>query len=164
MIYVPKLPVCDECDRLAIEFEQALEASKAAAADAQESAENASTSATEAKNEADRAEDIKEDVQGIEVLMNEILAEAREILDQIRGAGFGRYSQTFTTIANQSEFNFDPQGYEYSVSDYYSVYVNGLKLRPDEFTRADNVVTLVTPISLANQKVEIVAETSPEES
>lgn len=153
MIYLPELPVCNDCSRLEIEFAQALEDAQAAAADAQEAAENAET-------EARKAEQAEQDISGVQEAVAAMLVEAREILDQIRGAGIGKYTQTFITTANQSQFTFAPQGYEYNVSDYFNVYVNGLKLLPEEFTRADNVITLVTPISLANQKVEIEAWTA----
>lgn len=153
-LYMPELEPCDECDRLEAEFQEALE-------DAQSAAAQAEGSKNSAEAYAEAAEDAKEDAEGVKTDVEALLAEAREILEEIRGAGISRFTQVFTTVANQSEFIFSPTGYEYNVADYYSVYINGLKCVPSDFTKNGNVITLVIPISLAGQTVEIVVDAAP---
>lgn len=157
-IYAPGSGSCDECDRLAMEFEEAKEQAINAAADAQGLAETAQEAASRASEEASAAGVAMESTETYKTEVEALLEEARQILEQIRGAGLGKYSQTFTTTANQATFTFAPTGYTYAATDFYSVYVNGLKLTPQEFTKADNVITLNTPVSLAGQTVEVIAE------
>ena len=157
-VYTPELEPCDECDRLEAEFEQTLEDAQHAAADAQGYAEDASGYATEAATQAGLAEDAKEDADLIKADVEAMLEEARQILYQITGASINRFSQVFITTAGQSVFLFTAPGYEYSAGDYYSVYINGLKCIPSDFTKDMNEITLTTPVSLAGQTVEIVVD------
>lgn len=69
-----------------------------------------------------------------------------------------RFTQEFSTTANQSVFTFAPTGYTYNALDIYSVYINGLRLPASQYSKNDNVVTVTTPISQANQIVEIVVD------
>lgn len=170
-VYVPELDSCDECDRLAIEFENARAEAVAAASDAQTYAGQAAQSAADAEAVKSQVQTIASDAvtnitnlaSDTESAFNTYITQAREILEQIIGATISRHTQTFTSTANQSEFTFAPTGYTYNVTDYYTVYVNGLKLTPSEFTQNQNVITLATPISLAGQTVEIVVDRATEE-
>lgn len=150
-IYVPSIEPCDECDRLEAEFEKALEDAQAAALQAQGSADSAEAFAQSAEDAKDGAEDAEADVLAM-------LEEAREILQQIRGASINRFTKTYTTTADQSVFEFSVIGYEYHPGDYFSVYINGLKCVPTDFIQDETEITLVTPISLAGQTVEIVVD------
>ena len=159
-MYMPPIGECDECDRLATEFEQAKEDAIQAATDSQGYAEQSEAAKQGAEAAQEGAEQAESDSEHLRDSMLDILAEAEYILEQIHVALTGRLSQVFTTEANQSSFTFAPPGYIYEEGDYYEVYVNGLKLTPLEYTVSANVVNLVTPISLAGQTVEILAYVS----
>ena len=163
MINLPEIGTCDECDRLAIEFEQAKQDALQAAADAQGYAEDSETAKQDAITAKQGAEDARDDSEELHQTMLGILGQAQAILEQVRIAATGRLSQVFTTTANQSTFVFSPSGYTYSEGDYFEVYVNGLKLTSLEYTYERNVVTLTTPIMLADQTVEILAYISAED-
>lgn len=92
----------------------------------------------------------------------EILEESVNILDRVTALGRRQFSQTIVTGEEEtSQVTFNPPGYVYGSNDSYSIYINGLRLSDDEYTREDNVVTLPEPITQAGQKIEIVVDTYP---
>ena len=89
----------------------------------------------------------------------QILNEAIETMNRVYTFEKKVFVQDFTTSGTTSTVTFNPTGYAYSDTDRYSVYINGLRLNEDEFTKNNNVITLVTPVTQSGQVIEVVVET-----
>lgn len=153
-IYVPPHGTCDECDRLAQEFEEARQEAVASAKDAKTYAEQAEESATEAGESATSA---KESADNAKVT----LADTEAILEQVQSVQGQRFEQDYTTSGGSiSVLTFNPSGYTYNETDRYSVYVNGLRLNENEYSRNKNIITLANPITETGQVISMVVDTS----
>lgn len=148
-VYTPALEPCDECDRLAAEFEEARNEAVQAAADAIEASESAQASATIATEASEVASTSASSA-------SESADLAQEALTTIQGMVKGQFIMDYETMGLTESITFTAEDYTYSAGDRYEVYINGLRLNKSEWSQNENVVTLETPITQANQIVEII--------
>ena len=164
-IYVPGSGSCDECDRLAQEFEEARKEAVEAAHDSQEFAGDAQRYANNAANSASSASTYRDQAQNYMGQAKDYRDQAKDYRDEAQQATASvmnyttkRFIQDFTTSGVTSSLTFAPTGYAYLNTDAYSVYINGLRLNESEYTRSSNVITFNTPITESDQVIEVVVE------
>jgi hypothetical protein len=87
---------------------------------------------------------------------SESAAQAQSALAQATAYAVKHFMQKWVTTSSAfSEFTFAPEGYAYTNSDYFEVYINGLKLDDDKYERSGATITLEQAIRQAGNVAEV---------